>query len=439
MLVFINDYSEDGTKIYNGMSPTKIKEGKFKYGQEIFTFGFLQNILAKNMVMFEYVDSRMINWWPYIEDEIGVKDKKFIYLMELLGDPAGWLSNLLLGVSNLVIKEVRKGNGIIMLYGAYEGFEPFYTNIFESIDKKLTEWNIPFNNFVYVTANQIADKLYDEWCKENNKKNKFNIICFNDEECHVFWDSRINELPFSPEKYFLCFNRRPHVHRIFLASLLEKNNLVDKGIISFPDKTFSEGYPSMAELNQKLENLIDPNTQSHGWELIDGNEDTKKDMLHYWNKFEKRLPLTVDVDDLSPMLWESFNIEPYKKTFFSVVVEGLVYENSVFMDEKIWKVILAKHPFIVVGTSGVLSKLKEFGYKTFHPYINEEYDSIEDPGKRILAVVEEIKRLCTISFEEWNNIINELEPILDYNKKWKFERKGGIDNFVDKIGYLIDK
>ena len=415
MLVFINDYSEDGTKIYNGMSPTKINEGKFKYGQEIFTYGFLHNLLAVNGVIFDNFN---------LKDKIDTKNKKWLYLMELLGDPASWLGtlskekqkfynipcidSLLSGVSDEVLNGVRKNNGIIMLYGAYEGFEPFNTKLFESIDKEVTERDIPFNNFVYVTANQIADKLYDEWCKENNKKNKFNIISFNDEECHVFMHHKINKIKFSPEKYFLCFNRRPHVHRMFLASLLEKNNLIDKGMISFPDRTFSEGYPGKPELNHKLGMLVN-------------SEDKIRSVIQHWNKFEKRLPLTVDVDDLSPMLWESFNIEPYKKTFFSVIVEGLVYENSVFMDEKIWKAIIAKHPFIVVGTSGTLSKLKEFGYKTFHPYINEEYDNIEDSGERILAIIEEIKRLCSISFEEWNNIINKLEPILDHNRKWKFK------------------
>lgn len=441
VLVLVNDYNKDGSKIYNGLSPTKIKEGRFKYGEEIFVFGFLRNILVRNKIDFVLTPSKES------------LDKKWIYLMEHVGDPSTWLGtfsveeqelynlrsidSLLSGVSDEVLKGVRKNNGIIILYGAYEGFEPLESKIFQSIDKELIEKKIPFDNFVYVTANQIADKLYDTWCKENNKKNKFNIICFNDEECYVFKDSNnlIYEFfNFSPEKYFLCFNRRPHVHRMFLASLLEKNNLVDKGMISFPDRTFSEGYAKTSELSHKLGLLVDSKSER-------GSEwkNKMKNVIRNWNKFEKRLPLLVDTETLDENLWFDFDMAPYKKTFFSVINETLICKDSIFVDEKIWKAITVKHPFIVVGTFGILRKLKEFGYKTFHPYINEGYDNIEDPEKRILAVVDEIKRLCSLSFDEWNDIINKLEPILEYNMRWKVKRNGGVTEFIDKLENLIDK
>jgi hypothetical protein len=44
--------------------------------------------------------------------------------------------------------------------------------------------------------------------------------------------------------------------------------------------------------------------------------------------------------------------------------------------------------------------LKELGYKTYAPFIDESYDSIEDDGDRMLAILNEVERLCKMSPKE---------------------------------------
>ena len=405
-----------------------------------FGHGFFTRLLDQNNINYEYINS--------IKSNLQTTGKKWIYVMEVCGGPDIWFgsnpNSLLSGVPDNVLTGVRDNNGIIVLYASYEGFDPIRFDIFKNIKKELEDKKIPLANFCYVTGDQKSSFTYKEWCEANNIKDKFHVICYNDEEAVPFYKNRINDRRFNcfkredisvkPEKYFLCYNRRPHVHRMALAALLEKYNLIEDGLISFPDSTFSEGFPNEAELNQKLENLIDPNTQPHGWELIDGNEDTKKDILHYWNKFEKRLPLLVDIDTLNDNLWERFDIIPYKKTFFSIVVETLFHGNTIFLDEKIWKAIEARHPFVFVGNYHGLKKLKELGYKTFHPHINEEYDDIKGPGDRMFKIVKEIKRLTSLSFSEWESLLKTIDPVLDYNVRWKEKRSVvGIDNFIKEV------
>ena len=47
-----------------------------------------------------------------------------------------------------------------------------------------------------------------------------------------------------------------------------------------------------------------------------------------------------------------------------------------------------------------LAKLREIGYKTFSPWINESYDEEVDNDKRFFMILDEIKRLCSMSKEE---------------------------------------
>jgi len=452
MMINLNlvvDLNADKTKIYIGLSPTKIPEDTYPYGA-IFArnednnlwLNYIQNLLD-DRIMYNYVDSDTL-------DEIEF-DSKWIYVLEPVGDPNGWLGNresqiqklfnehfddsssydsidsLLCGVSDNVLNGVIDDKGIILLYVPYEGYDPFQFKIFEEIHKQLLDKKIPFKNFCYVTGNQKADVQYEQWSSENNIKDKFNIICFNDEEVFPFWTKVRNKSKYTkykPEKYFLCYNRRPHIHRLVLASMLEKNNLIDKGSISFPGEDFSEGYPDKFTIMHKLGNMI-------------YNVSDMKDVLESYTKFKKRLPLLVDTETLDENLWFDFDIISYKKTFFSVVVETLYNEDSIFLDEKVWKAIDAMHPFIFVGNHHGLKKLKELGYRTFHPYIDESYDDIEEPMERMKSIVKEIKRLTDISFEEWGILQKKLNPILEWNRKCKIERDGGAISFLKRIEEIL--
>ena len=87
------------------------------------------------------------------------------------------------------------------------------------------------------------------------------------------------------------------------------------------------------------------------------------------------------------------------------------------MDEKIWKPIYNYHPFIILGTPHCLRKLKELGFKTFHPFINESYDEEINHGKRMSMIVDEIERLCKMDFEMLKDWYQNLSHILEYNKE----------------------
>ena len=107
----------------------------------------------------------------------------------------------------------------------------------------------------------------------------------------------------------------------------------------------------------------------------------------------------------------------------NTTVEGAIVpdtEDTFFLDcitftEKTYKFISGKIPFILVGMPKSLRVLNDSGYKTFHPYINETYDNIEDDELRLVAIADEIERLCGLSDDEWLEIQRELIPRLEHN------------------------
>ena len=54
------------------------------------------------------------------------------------------------------------------------------------------------------------------------------------------------------------------------------------------------------------------------------------------------------------------------------------------------------HPFIIVTAPNSLQYLKALGYKTYSPFIDESYDSIQDDGDRMLAILDQIEKLCSM-------------------------------------------
>ena len=89
-LHLVVDLNEDKTKIYNGLSPTKIDKDIYSYGKSIFarhpekplSLCYLENILH-NKIDYKYVDSDNLD-----EKEF---NSKWIYVLEPIGDPNSWL------------------------------------------------------------------------------------------------------------------------------------------------------------------------------------------------------------------------------------------------------------------------------------------------------------------------------------------------------------
>ena len=196
-------------------------------------------------------------------------------------------------------------------------------------------------------------------------------------------------------KHFLSFMRGMHNHRIALASYFEHNDLWYNNIISF----------------LKID-----------W---DGTGDIPKILpKKYWesvNKLGDMSPVEIDTQNLKNKNGFSTTFtskwEFYEETFLSVVSETLYDNDKLYFTEKICKPIMCLHPFILVTSPHSLKKLQEFGFKTFHPFIDESYDNEEDGLKRMQMIFDELDKFRARPIQELKDWWKEILPILEHNQK----------------------
>ena len=161
-----------------------------------------------------------------------------------------------------------------------------------------------------------------------------------------------------------------------------------------------------------------------GWEPDDNwwIKDTllKNKLWEIQKKLKKLQPLQIEDEFVwkTDGLWPGFDFkETYSKVYFDVVTESCYATESIYCSEKTYKPISQLLPFILLGPPGILKKVKEQGFKTFSPFIDESYDGIEDHGDRLLKVFGEVKRLCELPKEELKTWYSDIFDDLVFNQK----------------------
>ncbi|WP_143755110.1 hypothetical protein [Caulobacter sp. B11] len=127
------------------------------------------------------------------------------------------------------------------------------------------------------------------------------------------------------------------------------------------------------------------------------------------------LDLPADLGDYTP----EFDIgdpECYRQSYFSIVTESDVSDGDLMrITEKVIKPMAMFHPIIVVGNSGSLQLLRDFGFRTFAPFIDESYDRVDDSQQRLALVAAEIERLTALSPAEMSDWLRGLSDVVIHN------------------------
>jgi hypothetical protein len=137
------------------------------------------------------------------------------------------------------------------------------------------------------------------------------------------------------------------------------------------------------------------------------------------NEFNLALP--KELDGLNPNWSEPIDLINYfKQTYIFVTFETNIesFESQCCqVSEKSYKGIKLGIPFIIFSTKGgVLKHLHKMGFKTFSPYINEEYDNANlNYEERFDLLLKETERLCTISDIEMEELYDKIKDTLIYN------------------------
>jgi len=189
------------------------------------------------------------------------------------------------------------------------------------------------------------------------------------------------------EKLYLCYNRTLRDHKLLFLAHLANSNLIDNGIISAGifDKEHLHNLNKHIKLSETAEQKL--------LSLSGKSPDNKK------------------FPDDNPAVETTKN--HYDKTFISVTVETL--EHTLFFSEKTFKPIMHRHPFIIVGMTGMLKKLKGYGFQTFDKWWDESYDDEPTMNQRIIKIIGILEHLNKLTIGELKNLRKEIKPVLDYN------------------------
>jgi hypothetical protein len=227
-----------------------------------------------------------------------------------------------------------------------------------------------------------------------------------------YYTLNYNKLIVKPYNYdFISFNRiitNDRSYRIYFVSLLKEAGLLDKGLVSFgvTDDLFDDWRDEVADPNTKLSQHARQHSEQH---LTDISK-LIIDSPQLPGSASANIPRTINS-------WMDVSINTHKNVdaFWHVVTETVFYYDKLHLTEKIFKPIVSKQPFMLLAAPGNLAYLKSYGFKTFDGIIDESYDTIQDNDLRIEVVVKQLHWYCNLTPDEKIDIIQQLEPIIDYN------------------------
>jgi hypothetical protein len=153
------------------------------------------------------------------------------------------------------------------------------------------------------------------------------------------------------------------------------------------------------------------------------------DGIYYKNHIFKNTAFAVELVDIETVLPPNFhdannsadyNNQDYSRCGIEVVLETLFDDSRWHLTEKSLRPIACGRPFILMATPGSLEYLRSYGFETFSPWIDETYDSIQDPVERMQAVLEEMQRISSLPESSKQKLWQELYAISQRNKQLFF-------------------
>jgi hypothetical protein len=388
------------------------------------SFGYSQNTLTGFILEADVYRGKIDNEYEslYLASK---KGKKFIYpvkpsptLLNFCGiNNQGNDGNKVAGdyfwkfISKKALAEIQNNRGVILIDYS---MEPFISLDYHKLLHTCLKESGISPKSIYIAVNSFnAKQLYENWFSAEDRM--YNIIntpfCLEhssyyysqsldrNENKVITLNKFLSTKDVVRDNYFLMKIKAPKEHRLKTLILLTDDSLINLGDWSFSgEQNFSktEGYKNaIRNLNLKNRAQVE--------ELLDrGQHNLKSDENCLFNDINA---------------WTDEDYAPHLSSYFDICFESFFYIESeaISLTEKIFKPIINFQPFIYVATKGSLQVLRDLGFKTFEPFIDESYDQELDNDKRLFMAYEQIKRLCLMSKQEIHEWYWGMQDILIHN------------------------
>lgn len=319
--------------------------------------------------------------------------------------------------SDILNKIKTDDNTFLVICNSHEAFHSIVGPIYKTL---IIESKIPAKKIILMSESadlclavkKVADNLHQEYVnvlwatafQHGMKLDKKNIDKSQIEPAETLTSK-------SYPKKFINLNRRWRLHRPVTVALLKCLNLLEYGYVSISQ-----------DINLETMGLTWANT--YEWMIKRYNYDPinlnliKSNM----NEITDMPDMYVDTTDLKTnraILTDSTDYY-YANSLFSLVSETNFYNDSRqgggrFLSEKTFKPIAKRHPFIIITVPRTLELIRSIGYKTFHPWINEDYDLELDDDLRLNKILKEVERICHLTDSEVEEFLINVRPIVEHN------------------------
>lgn len=303
----------------------------------------------------------------------------------------------------------------------------------------LEEAGVPPDKVYFVCSNTNVKKSYSSWADKNNIHYRFKVFGNHywpmRRACELIQDTEFQKIKnqlidvakqtvenniYRPH-YFMCLNLKTRLIRTALLLFLLQRNHFSKGIITYLGR-HNLG-PSTTKISKQKDPYFIPEQIDQFFnQLPDG-----KLLLEYFEQLDQMTPIVYDVKagdvfdsnwplkQLIPELGKYGKVEQFESYFEIVTETYFLTDETLNITEKTIKPILRFQIFIIIGSPHTLSALRELGFQTFAPYIDETYDTIIDPVQRFTHITKEIDRLCSLSIKELHELYCALWPRILHN------------------------
>lgn len=211
----------------------------------------------------------------------------------------------------------------------------------------------------------------------------------------------------------MCLMGMNRSHRVVLMQYLTHHKLLDRVRTNFA--VGQQNYTRASDLAKVAAVKIDHDTPANT--VYSHPHRSNESVFAQCRIAELNAVFSVPVSaHQDPLLTGSFD-DFYHRMFLDVVTETLFDSPHVYISEKTLRPLITGTPFIVFGASGLLSQLRDQGFKTFGDFWDESYDSQPDPHLRFLICCRILEEIASLPITQLAEMHTKMQPILVHNRK----------------------
>ena len=282
---------------------------------------------------------------------------------------------------NAIIDEVKTTDPdrIIVLSSTEVAVENIYGPFFDKIGKYLKRTGKVVNVVTPHSTEILRPNIICEKTYGNVMAALPNFLCSANKPFH--WDFGSGSVPPYRESYqfsylYSCYNVRVTESRVKMVDTLARENLIDKGMVTFH-------YPEKAE-----------------WKYYDGKKRSDEAAYSKDSHDHFRYPAS------------------FQKCFVDIVAETWHEPGMFHITEKTLRSIAFFKPFLVLSCKGFYKDYlcDYFGLELYDEVFDYDFDNMESLQDRVDGIVSNIKKIENLSGHELSNLYISLIPKMIRNK-----------------------